>query len=200
MPTTPAASKSIIWVESTAKKLNQTDDSGVHHGIISCSYSASGAASQTINATETYVTSSGILIPSYGMQVGMLFRWYFNMVKATFTGTAAPTYQIRMGSAQTTSDTAILLLTGIAQTAVGGGGTVIVTAQVRTVAAGATGVIVGNFNAPNVTMGSGQITTAVSAGFANDSAGAGGKYLGIGITPGTNTTYTCDGVRGELIA
>jgi hypothetical protein len=197
-PVTPASSKSIIWADSTTKKGPlQTDDQGVHHGIISTSYSASGVASQAVPATETYITSSGIILPAYGMQVGQLFRWYINAVKATFTGTAAPSWKIYIGTTQSiASDTARLNLTGIAQTAVTGGGTIIVTAQVRTVSA--SGVIIGNFSAPGVTLGVGQATTAVSATFDNTST-IGGQYVGLSLTAGLNTTYTVDGVRGELI-
>ena len=33
-PSTPASSKSILWVDSTAKRLMQTDDGGTHRGLI----------------------------------------------------------------------------------------------------------------------------------------------------------------------
>lgn len=196
-PTTPAGGKSVLWVDSTTKKAIQTDDGGVHHGLISACFSASGAASQTTAASDTYITSSGILLPAYGMQVGMLFRWYIDLFKATSAGTATPIYTIRIGSAQTTADTSRLVLTGIAQTAAVGGGTVIVTVQVRT--ASASGIITGNFSAPGVTLGVGQTSSTVSSTFDNTST-IGGQYVGISVNSGASTTYTIDSVRGELIA
>lgn len=196
-PTTPGSSKSILWVDSTTKKQTHTDDSGVHHGTLSSNYAQSGVASLAVAATETYITSSNILIPAYGMQVGMMFKWYLNLVKATFTGTAAPIWNIKIGTLLSTSDTTRLALTGIAQTNATGGGLVIILVQVRTVSA--SGVIVGNFSAPGVTLGVGQATTAVSSSFDNTTTIA-GQSIGLTATPGTNTTYTVDSVRGELIA
>lgn len=196
LPSTPAASKSILFCDSTSKKFGQLDDSGNVHGILSASFSGSGVASQTTAASDTYITSSGIVIPALGFQVGQLFRWYINLFKATNAGTATPIYTIRLGNAQSTGDTSLLVLTGIAQTAVTGGGTVIVTVQVRTI--GASGVIVGNFSAPGVVLGVGQISTGVSGSF--NTAGTTGQFLGISVNSGASTTYTIDSVRGELIA
>src|SRR5438132_9818241 len=107
-PTTPAASKSVLWVDSTAKRQLQTDDGGVHRGIIA--HNNSTSAQGLLATTEVYLTGSGLKIPSYGMQVGMTFVWYISAVK-TGAGTAAPVWTFRVGAAQTTSDTSRLALT-----------------------------------------------------------------------------------------
>ncbi len=196
-PSTPAASKSIIFTDSTAKKLAQMDDAGNVHGMLSAVFPPSGTASQVTASVDVYVANSGIVVPTFGLQVGMLFRWYMNIVKSTVAGTAAPTFIIRAGTG-VLGDTALLTLTGIAQTAVAGGGTVIVTAQVRTI--GASAVIAGNFNCSNVTMGCGQVTTAVSGTFNSATTTAAGQLIGLSVNPGASCVYTIDSVRGELIA
>lgn len=177
--------------------MTHTDDSGVHHGILSTATSASGAASQSISAaTDTYVTSSGILLPAYGMQVGQTLRWFLSLVK-TATGTVAPVFTIRIGAAQSTSDTSRLVITGGASTSNAAGSVVVVLVQVRTVSA--SGVIVGNINFGAAAFGTGQTTTVVSSTFDNTST-IGGQYVGISINTGTSgPAYTVDGVRSELV-
>lgn len=197
LPSTPAASKSIYAVDNVSKKFYQLDDSGNAHGILSASFPPSGTASQVTGSVDVYVANSGIVVPAIGLQVGMLFRWYLQLVKSTVAGTAAPTYIIRAGTG-VLGDTALLTLTGIAQTAVAGGGVVMVMAQVRTI--GASAVITGNFNISNVTMGAGQTTTAVSGTFNSTTTTAPGQLIGLSVNPGASCVYTIDSVRGELIA
>jgi hypothetical protein len=195
-PSTPASSKSIIWVDSTTKKQCHTDDSGVVHGLISSNYSASGVASVILGTSDAYITNSNLLLPAYGMQVGQLFRWYLNVSK-TAAGTATPIIQVRIGTGLSTSDTSRLTMTGLAQTAsTGGGGTLIIMVQVRTVSA--SGVIVGNFTVPHATFGSGQTTTVVSSTFDNTST-IGTQSVGISINAGASSAWTIDSVRAELI-
>jgi hypothetical protein len=195
-PGTPAASKSVIWVDSTTKKGPlQTDDSGVVHGIISTNYNPSGTASLALGTTDQYIPNSNLLLPAYGMQVGAMFRWYINVTK-TAAGVATPIFTIRIGSALSTGDTSRLVLTGAAQTAVLGGGTLIITVMVRTVSA--SGVIVGNFTVPAPSFGTGQTSTAVSSTFDNTGT-IGGQSVGISVTTGTSAAWTIDGTRAELI-
>jgi hypothetical protein len=131
----------VLWVDSTTKKgVIQTDDSGIHHGILS--HNNSTAAQGAITTTEVYLTGSGIKIPSFGMQVGMTFVWYISASK-TAASTAAPIWTWRIGAAQTTGDTSRLALTsGQAQTAVASDGTLIAMVTVPTVSA--TGTIAGS--------------------------------------------------------
>ena len=194
-PVTPAGSKSVIWVDSTTKKLTQTDDAGVHHGILSTNFSASGAASQVPAVTDTYITNSGLLLPGYGMQVGQILRWYLAVSK-TAAGVATPIFTVRIGAAQSTGDTSRLVLTGGAQTAVLGGSIILVAVQVRTVSA--TGVIVGNFNVGAASFGTGQTSTAISATFDNTATIA-GQFVGLSVTIGASAAWTIDAVRAELI-
>lgn len=198
-PTTPASGKSVLWIDSTSKKLAQTDDAGHHYGLLSACFSASGVASQALtSATDTYVTSSGILIPGCGIQVGQSYRWYIALLKSA-AGTGTMTTVIRLGSAQTISDTVVVTFTiGTAQTATAIGALYMVTAQVRT--ASASGIIVGTANGLPTALGSGGTIGAVTGISGSlDLTARAGQFMGISINSGTGDTFTVDSVRGELI-
>lgn len=189
-PTTPAAGKSVLWVDSTTKKLIQTDDGGAHRGMISKNFAT---ASQGAGfASDTYITNSGILIPSYGMQQGQVYRWWVSMSK-TGAGVATPIAQVRIGSNQSTADTSRLTLTGTAAAATASGGHMIVTAMVRTVSA--SGVLVGGLGFSNSLFGGGA--DAVSSTF--DNTALAGLYVGLSFNAGASASYTIDGVHAELI-
>src|SRR4051812_36149189 len=94
-PSTPASGKSILYVDATTKKPISMDDTGAARGILSRNFTT---ASQGAGfAADTYVTNSGVLIPSSGLQAGMCFRWYITGSK-TAAGTAQAVYTIRLGS------------------------------------------------------------------------------------------------------
>lgn len=163
-------------------------------------YSTASVASQSSGgfASDTYVTGSGILVPSLGMQQGAVIQWILSASK-TGASTGTPVYTIRLGAAQTTSDTALLALTGPAQTAVADIGTLTILATVTT--AGASGVVQGT--AWWVHTGTAANTTTSGTGFANNSSGhvegtgsavdssaAAGKYLGLSIAGGASSAWT----------
>lgn len=193
-PSTPAASKSVLYVDNSTKKFMQMNDSGVVSGVLATNSPASGAASVALAVTETYIAGSALLLPTTGMQVGMMWRWYLAVVK-TAAGVATPIFKIYFGTNASTADTAELTLTGSVQAASASGGILIVSAICRT--AGASAVLVGNFTVPAPGFGTGQTTTAVSGAF-NGSPG-GTQYVGISVTPGASAAWTLDGVRAELI-
>lgn len=107
-PSTPAASKSVLWVDSTTKKFVQTDDSGKRHGLLSANFSTA-SQSPTVS-TDIYLTNSDILVPSFGMEAGQLYRWMFTATK-TATGTTAYVATLRLGTNKSTADTARATLT-----------------------------------------------------------------------------------------
>jgi len=185
-PTTPAASKSSLWVESTNKRQLQTDDGGVHRGIIA--HNNSTAAQGALATTEVYLTGSGLKIPSYGMQVGMTFVWYISVVK-TAAGVAAPVWTFRIGTNQTTADTSRLALTatGIqAATAFDG----ILVAMVYAPTVSATGTIAGSGGSgPNFGGGG----SGTSATFDNTGTIA-GQFLGLTVTTGASAAWTVNAV------
>jgi hypothetical protein len=191
-PATPAAGKSLIYVDSTTKKLATEDDTGKVLGTLSRNWST---ASQGAGfAADTYVTNSGLLIPTAGMQVGMQFRWMISLSK-TAAGTAATVLQFRIGSNQTTADTSRLSLTAsIAQTAAIAEGLLIASLTVRSVSA--SGVIAGGFGmAASVGLGGGK--DGVSATF--DNSALAGQYVGISVNGGASAAWTITSVQAELV-
>lgn len=192
-PSTPAASKSILYVDSTTKKMCQIDDGGtVRAGTLSKNQATS---QQTGFASDTYLTGSGIQIPSCGMQVGQIYRWLVGIQK-TAAGTAAIAVTVRMGSAQTTADTSELVLTQtVAQAATAAGTLMEVIVQVRSVSA--TGVITGILSlSANAQFGSG--VQAASGTFANNAAA--GLFLGLSLNGGSLASYTIDTCTGYLLS
>ena len=202
-PATPSAGNASIFVDSTARILCVKDDAGRV-----AAYSSNAAiAAQTVNAADTYLTNSDIIVPSFLPQVKTQFLWTISASK-TAAGIAGPIYNIRIGSARTTSDTARLTLTGPAQTAIADIGTLFVMATVRV--AGASCVIAGT--AWWVHRGTAANTTTSGTGFANDTTGhvegtsaafdasaIGGQYIGLSTHSGTAGVWTVTQVQAEAV-
>jgi hypothetical protein len=182
-PSTPAAGKTVIWVDSTTKKIVETDDGGVRRGApLSRNFAA--AAQGALATTEVYLTGSNILIPSYGMEVGQTYIWYISAVK-TAASTAAPIWTWRIGAAGAVGDTSRLALTSTqAQTAVASDGCLVAMLQVRTVSA--SGVIVGG--GPQGAPGFGGGGSGASSTF--DNTALAGQYVGLTVTTGASAAWT----------
>lgn len=182
-PTTPGGSTTTIWVDSTNKRVLDTDDSGIHRGIFY--HQSTTAAQGAIATTEVYITGSGIKIPSYGMQLGMTFIWYISASK-TAASTAAPVWTWRIGAAQTTSDTSRLALTsGQAQTAVASDGVLVAMLTVHI--ASSVGTIAGS--GPMGAPGFGGGGAGTSSTFDNTATIA-GQFIGLTVTTGTSAAWT----------
>lgn len=164
------------------------------------SHRTSVAAQGAGFAADTYVTNSGLLVPSFGLQAQTMFEWLISTSK-TAAGVATPIYTFRVGLLQTTSDIAFHSVTGPAQTAAVDTGLLSVLLVVRSV--GAAGVM--------------QATVAWShdaaaAGFANNDASAAeatsgginnsafqGTYVGLSINGGASAAWTVTQVRAQAI-
>lgn len=201
-PSTPASGNGRIWVDSTAKILCCKNDAGL---VSARSENASIAAQGAGFASDTWLTDSDILIPSFGVQVRSMFQWKVSASK-TAAGVATPSYAIRIGSARTTADTARVTLTGPAQTAVADIGTLTIIAVVRSV--GAAGVI--QATAWWDHRGTAANTTTSGTGFANDSTGhveatgagfdnsaLGGQYISLSLNGGASAAWTVTQVWAE---
>lgn len=201
-PTTPASGTGIIFIDSTAEILCFKDDAG---RVQARSQNAAIAAQGAGFATDTYLTNSDLLIPSFSLQAKGTFMWTMSASK-TAAGIATPIYNIRIGANRTTADTARLTLTGPAQTAIADIGTLCIMVTVRSV--GGAGVIQGS--AWWVHTGTAANTTTSGTGFANDSTGhvqgtsagfdnsnLGGSYIGISINGGTSAAWTVTQIIGE---
>src|SRR5437867_3134069 len=107
-PLTPPAGYGVLWLDATTKKFVLTDDGGARHGQLSKNFSTASQSPAT--STDVYLTKSGILIPSFGMEAGQRYSWVFTATK-TATGTTAYVATLRLGTNQTTADTARATLT-----------------------------------------------------------------------------------------
>ena len=203
-PTTPASGNGILWADSTSPQMFTKDDAGRVWGQ---SFNAAVAAQGAGFSSDTYVTNSDILIPSFGFQTKTGFTWRISASK-TAAGVATPAYAIRIGANRTTADTARLTLTGPAQTAVADIGTLIIMVTVRTVSA--TGVIQGTAWWEH--RGTAASTTVGGVGFANDATGhvegssagfddsaLGGSYIGLSIDGGASAAWTLTQCRVEAL-
>jgi len=199
-PSAPAASKSVLFTDSTAKRLCQMDDAGVPHGLFATNFLT---ASQALGTGNTYVTNSGLLIPSFGMKAGQLYRWTLSLSK-TAAGVAAAVIGISIGNNQTTADTIRLTLTQAAaeaQSALVASALLTIIMQVRNV--GASGVLAGGFGfsqtyqatAGNLAFGGGN--DAVAAGF--DNTAVAGFFAGLQINAGASSAWTITACAAELI-
>lgn len=189
----PSSSKSILFVDSTSKSFVQMDDAGAKHGSLSRIYST---ASQGAGfATDTYITSSGILIPSFGMAMGQYYHWQIHFSK-TAAGTVAPVVILRTGTLQTTSDTTRSTMTGQAGTAAVSGGIMLVGCLVRNV--GAAGVLACSFGFAAGVLGPGGGIDNVAGSF--DNSAMAGQYVSLSLNAGTSAAWTITAVYGELIA
>jgi hypothetical protein len=201
-PATPSAGNVLCFFDTYLKTLCTKDDAGVVHAR---SGNAAIAAQGAGFASDTYVTNSDLIIPTFSMQAKTTFLWKISASK-TAAGVATPIYNIRIGSARTTSDTARLTLTGPAQTAIADIGTLYVMVTVRTV--GGSGVIQGTAWWEH--RGTAANTTTSGTGFANDTTGhvegtsagfdnsnLGGNYVGLSINGGASAAWTVTQVQVE---
>ena len=194
-PSSPSAGFGRIFFDSTLGREVYLDDSG---RCWTRTHRASVASQGAGFATDTYVTDSGLLIPSFGVQAQTLIEWVISASK-TAAGTATPIYQVRIGANQTTADTSRLTLTGPAATAAVDIGLLSILVLVRTVSA--SGVIQGSANWTH---------NGAAAGFANNDAGSveatssafdntalGGLFVGLSINGGTSAAWTITQVRAQ---
>src|SRR4051812_45694418 len=87
---TPASTKLDVWADSTAKRLAYIDDAGkycIPGGVSNAAIAAQGAGF----ASDTYVTSSDLLIPSFGLQAKTTLYWAISVSKSA-AGVATPVY------------------------------------------------------------------------------------------------------------
>lgn len=145
-------------------------------------------------AADTYITNSDLQIPTWGLEVGQIFRWTITLSK-TAAGVATPIVIVRLGAAKTTADTAVITLTGQAATAAVAGGQLIVTAQIRSI--GASGVVVAAFGFASGIPGLGGGIDGVSS--AIDLTARAGQFMGVSFNAGASSAITVTGVHAELI-
>jgi hypothetical protein len=152
-------------------------------------------------ATDTYFSSSAIPVPTGGFVTEMRYVCTFDMVK-TAAGTAAPIVVLRIGTAGSTADAAILTFTFAAGTAAADTGTFVVSAHFRT--AGTTAVMAGTCECRHALAATGLVSTGasgqgqiavVSSAF---DATLGNTFIGVSFNGGASFSGTNTVVEAEL--
>jgi hypothetical protein len=185
-PSTPASGKMVLFADSSNSQWLQKNDAGLYLGDMNASISSQIAS----HSADTYY--KGLQLPSFSMQAGMVFEWYFPVSKTA--GTAAPAYTIRIGANQSVADTSRLVLTGPAQTAVADTGFIRVMVTCRSV--GVAGVLQGLVTLHHNLAATGLAATgpagfafveATSAGF--DNTALQGQFIGLSVNPGASAAW-----------
>lgn len=194
-PTTPAAGQSVLFVDSTTRVFSAKDQNGFTRSIVQ---NFSVAAQSPAAATRTYITGSALVIPTGRLQIGSCFRWQFNMTK-TAAGVASSTFDVCVGTAGTTADTARLSFTKPAGTAVIDQATVDIFAVCRGPLS-ASGIFAGQFTMTHNLAATGHAVipcvnvNVVSAAF--DVSGA-NLIIGVCMTSGAADAITFQLVQAE---
>jgi len=190
-PANPSSGKSVVWVDSGSNGLIATTSAGKHLGSLSRNESSANQGPGF--ASDTYITNSGLLIPSFGMKVGQMAKWTIALSK-TAAGVAAPVLQVRIGPNQSTADTSRLTFTStIIAVATATAGLMIVMVGVNSVAA--SGAIAGGYGFTHTNFGDGG--AGASIGF--DNTAVQGQFLGLSFNAGASASYTISHVSAELI-
>lgn len=169
---------------------NQVDD---RHSASTTNQAVSGNS-------EIYLAGSGVAIPQGKIKVGTKYRCKIEAVK-TAAGTAAPTFNVRVGTAGTTADTARAALAFAAQTAAIDEGVFEIECVFRQ--AGATSIIqaMGTLLHRLVTTGfniTGLWTKVINTGASFDATGA-GLTIGVSVNPGASAAWTVSLVEASLV-
>lgn len=89
-PATPSAGIVVPWCDNVLPGLFAKDDTGRVWGR---THRASVASQGAGFASDTYVTNSGMLVGSFGVQAQTIFEWQLSASK-TAAGVATPIYII----------------------------------------------------------------------------------------------------------
>lgn len=204
-PATPAASKGELYYSSTLSPATPAwiNENGTVYRMGGGWANASTAAVGGGFAADTYMTGSNINVGTVGSWVaGMVYTAWFDMTK-TAAGTAAPVLIVRMGTAGTTSDSAILTLTGQAQTAAADTGIYKIVVVFRSVGSGTSAVIAGGFHLEHnlattgLTSGA-QVSTNVGASSGFNSTTS--NIIGVSFNGGASFSGTNSFVGATLNA
>lgn len=153
-------------------------------------------------ATDTYVAGSSIARPNGGFVAGSRYHCTFDMVK-TAAGTATPIVVVRVGTAGSVADAAILTFTFAAGTAAVDTGSFLVSVVFRTVGTGTSAVLAGTCEIRHALAATGLTSTGasgqaqiavVSSGFDSTTA----TCIGVSFNGGTSFSGTNSVASAEL--
>jgi hypothetical protein len=197
VPSTPSAGTGVIWPDTATSGLAYRDDAGKTSPITGTL--SSGTAAQVLGTADTVVTGSRVLVPSAGLQVGSVYHVRVSLSKNA-TGTAAPVWTVRLGTAGTTSDASQWTHTGVAQTAIAETGYYELLCTVRSI--GASGVLQGTLTVARTggtaATGLASVPVVEVSGAAADKTWASGQGLLLSINPGASSAWTVTQCVAEL--
>lgn len=197
---TPAAGQAVLFAETTQKHYTYKNDAGTTFtlgvgGIRNFSTASQGAGF----AADTYLTGSNITVPaSLTLQAGTQYRCRISLSK-TAAGVATPIVTVRIGTAGTTADAAIVTFTGAAATAAADVGFIELLVTIRSV--GAAAASQGTYTLKhNLASGAGLSGTDVieQAGTAFNSTTA-SLIVGVSLNFGASAAVTVTQVEAELL-
>lgn len=202
-PSTPSSGSAFIYVDSTTKLLSAKNDAGVVQTVPLTMRNRS-VTSQTGSSNfsaDSYLVGSAISIPSGYPHVGTKYRMRCDITK-TGAGTATPIVTVRIGTAGTTSDTAICQFTFSAGTANADTGILEVDAVFRTVGSGTSAVLQGMaaiYHGTSATTGLVSLVSDVklvtSSGFDSTVASS---IIGVSVNGGASASWTVQLVDTEF--
>lgn len=197
----PAAGQVVLFAETTGKRASYKDDAGRTYTLgEGCIRNQSVASVGPAFTADTYVAGSSVAIPaSLTLQVGTQYRCKISLSRTAGGGVAAPVLTVRIGTAGTVADAAIITFTGAASTSAIDVGFIEVLVTIRTVGAAATSQ--GTFALKhNLASGAGLSGTDVieAAGSTFNSATA-SLIIGVSLNHGASATTTVTQVEAELL-
>lgn len=198
-PSAPASGKVEVYASNDTNSLLRAKDAAGIDNPLSPNINYSTVLQTPAAATRVYITGSNLSVPAVKLKVGTIFKWRFNMTK-TGAGLAASTFDIAVGTAGTTADTARVSFTKPAGTAVADEGWVEITAVVRSI--GASGIMVGEFIMTHNLSATGHavipcvVVNTISSGFDMTVANL---IVGLCITSGTADVITIQMVVAEAL-
>ena len=198
---TPASGVTAAFVSSVSKTPMHKIDTGAIQGQLSNqSVSTPGAGF----ASDTYLVGSSIAVPNGFFRVGSTYRLTFDVTK-TAAGTATPIITVRIGTAGSVADAAILAFTFGAGTAAADTGRVDILAVFRTVGGGTSAVMQGMAQIAHHLAATGLTSTGASgmgivlvtsSGFDSTTPSS---VIGASVNGGASAAWTITLVRAELV-
>jgi len=190
--------------ESVATSVTQGDTGASFYWTPNGGFPAAGVSvpaitAQAMTATITHLKGSLVPIPPQGLQVGTVIRWTVTLTK-TAVGTAASVFNIKMGTAGSTSDANIATFTTGLGTAVVDTGKVVIDLTIRTLGASATAMAHLTFTHNLAATGWLVIPIAeIDGTMAAFNSTTAGQYLSVTMTPGATIVPTVQQCYAECI-
>jgi hypothetical protein len=199
----PSSGQVIGFFDTTKKRWASMDDAGVITYYPMQIRNAAVASVAGAYAADTYLAGSSITIPVAGDWVAAeTYSCLFDMTK-TAAGTAAFTITVRMGTAGTTADAAILTLAFAVGTAAVDTGLFEVLVTFRTIGTGTTAAIAGVARCTHHLAATGLVSTGASgtgivlgtsAGFDSSTP----TVIGLSVNGGASFSGTTTLVQSRL--